>query len=228
MKSFWIVLATLSPLIIICLIIVFILDRNSKRTGYRYRFFRQRGKNGKEGEEIVSYVLKNLKKNDEYIINDFLAARNKEGSYSIQVDHIYISRKGIFVIETKNYSGKIYGSLNDEKWVQVLAGGNIKNSFYNPVKQNQTHAEYIYNKLKQQYNVYNVVIFVNGDISSVNVTNGSLYDIHSFVREMKMFVAPSIIDTYSLEEVYKTIMEIQETNKISMEEHIQNIRTNHL
>ena len=228
MKSFWIVLATLSPLIIICLIIVFILDRNSKRTGYRYRFFRQRGKNGKEGEEIVSYVLKNLKKNDEYIINDFLVARNKEGSYSIQVDHIYISRKGIFVIETKNYSGKIYGSLNDEKWVQVLAGGNIKNSFYNPVKQNQTHAEYIYNKLKQQYNVYNVVIFVNGDISSVNVTNGSLYDIHSFVREMKMFVAPSIIDTYSLEEVYKTIMEIQETNKISMEEHIQNIRTNHL
>lgn len=56
-----------------------------------------------------------------------------------QIDHIVINPRGVFVIETKNYSGEIYGSENQREWTQVLAYGNVKNKLYNPLKQNATH-----------------------------------------------------------------------------------------
>ncbi|MBQ6685239.1 MAG: NERD domain-containing protein, partial [Firmicutes bacterium] len=46
--------------------------------------------------------------------------------------------KGIFVFESKNYSGTIYGEIDQLNWIQVLDNGS-KNKFYNPIRQNKTH-----------------------------------------------------------------------------------------
>lgn len=58
---------------------------------------------------------------------------------SSQIDHLVINRTGIFVIETKNYSGRIYGQEDQREWTQVLQYGKVKNKFYNPIMQNKTH-----------------------------------------------------------------------------------------
>jgi hypothetical protein len=42
------------------------------------------------------------------------------------------------VIESKNYSGWIFGSAEQKNWTQML-NRNSKKSFYNPVMQNNTH-----------------------------------------------------------------------------------------
>jgi hypothetical protein len=51
-----------------------------------------------------------------------------------QIDHIVISPHGIFVIETKNYSGEIKGTRSDKYW-------RVSNRFnmYNPLMQNYGH-----------------------------------------------------------------------------------------
>ena len=37
-----------------------------------------------------------------------------------QIDHILVSPFGIFVVETKNYKGWIYGSEDQSTWIQVI------------------------------------------------------------------------------------------------------------
>ena len=49
-----------------------------------------------------------------------------------------IHEKGIFVFESKNYSGWIFGSAYQLNWTQSLQNGE-KHHFYNPIRQNQTH-----------------------------------------------------------------------------------------
>lgn len=55
-----------------------------------------------------------------------------------EIDLLMIHVKGIFVIESKNYSGYIFGSKDQLYWTQSL-NKKTKQRFYNPIKQNQTH-----------------------------------------------------------------------------------------
>ena len=48
-----------------------------------------------------------------------------------QVDHILVSPFGIFVAETKNYKGWIYGSADQSTWTQVIYKS--KHKFQNPL-----------------------------------------------------------------------------------------------
>ena len=59
---------------------------------------------------------------------------DNEGHTS-QIDHIFIHPTGIYVIETKNSTGRIYGSEGDQEWTQVLHYGKKKYKMYNPLKQ---------------------------------------------------------------------------------------------
>ncbi|MCD8040065.1 MAG: NERD domain-containing protein [Clostridia bacterium] len=92
---------------------------------------------GKWGEKEVIWAIEHTKQGEYYLINGIILT-DKNGM-SHEIDHIVINKYGIFVIETKNYSGKIYGDEESKEWVQVLAGGRKKNKLLNPVKQNKSH-----------------------------------------------------------------------------------------
>lgn len=55
-----------------------------------------------------------------------------------QIDHVIVSQFGIFVVETKNYQGWIFGSEDQAQWTQSLPGGK-KFKFQNPLRQNYRH-----------------------------------------------------------------------------------------
>lgn len=56
-----------------------------------------------------------------------------------QIDHIFVSRFGVFVIETKNMNGWIFGSERQAKWTQKIYRNNF--SFQNPLRQNYKHVK---------------------------------------------------------------------------------------
>ena len=64
-----------------------------------------------------------------------------------EIDLLYLTRKGIFVIESKNYTGWIFGREDQPEWtVSVYAGrdwlGRMKTErhpLYNPIWQNAGH-----------------------------------------------------------------------------------------
>ncbi len=98
----------------------------------------RRGKaarSGKRGEKIVARELTKLKKKDFIIINDLLLP-SSNGRTS-QVDHVVISTRGIFVIETKNHAGRISGGEHAQYWQQHFASQS--RTFYNPLLQNRSH-----------------------------------------------------------------------------------------
>lgn len=78
---------------------------------------------GKYGEMQVNSALNPLifdKVEHKQINNLVLVDKNGK---SHQIDHIEIRKNGIFCIETKNYSGWIFGSENQEKWIQTMPNG---------------------------------------------------------------------------------------------------------
>jgi restriction system protein len=56
-----------------------------------------------------------------------------------QIDHVIVSRYGIFVVETKNIKGWIYGEERQAQWTQVLYGRKYR--FQNPLLQNFRHTK---------------------------------------------------------------------------------------
>ena len=113
---------------------------------------------GKMGEEFVAKELKRLLPKEDYIIfNDLiLPSRGR----TTQIDHIIVSRFGIFVIETKNMQGWI---LMDDKyfeWIQMVEKHRTT-EFQNPLRQNFKHIKAVQKLFKIKENqIHNLVIFV--------------------------------------------------------------------
>lgn len=148
-----------------------------------------------------------------YLINNVTFYSQNEKS--VQIDHVLVSSRGIFVIETKSYSGRIYGNNSNLEWTQVLNFGSVKNRFYSPVKQNNTHIYELGKKLDKP--MFNCVVFVRGDISKVESKN--VFDLTSIYKFV--MAKPEI---YTMEEIeeYKNIISGL-CVKISNKEHINNI-----
>lgn len=90
---------------------------------------------GMFGEWIVNFIIKsNFKQPDYFLFKNVLLA-TEDGT--TQVDHILLSRFGIFVIETKNMKGWIFGKENQPNWTQQIY--KHKSYFQNPVYQNFKH-----------------------------------------------------------------------------------------
>lgn len=92
---------------------------------------------GEFGEYLITYALGNNNIGGYIKVLKNLYIPIGYGK-TTEIDVVMIHRKGIFVFESKNYSGWIFGSRNDRYWTQSLKGGQ-KNRFYNPILQNQTH-----------------------------------------------------------------------------------------
>ncbi|MFR4021919.1 MAG: NERD domain-containing protein [[Eubacterium] siraeum] len=92
---------------------------------------------GEFGEYLITYALENNNIGGYIKVLKNLYIPIGYGK-TTEIDVVMIHRKGIFVFESKNYSGWIFGSRNDRYWTQSLKGGQ-KNRFYNPILQNQTH-----------------------------------------------------------------------------------------
>jgi restriction system protein len=54
-----------------------------------------------------------------------------------QIDHILVSRFGVFVLESKHYTGWLYGHARGPQWTQVIYKTHYK--FQNPIHQNRKH-----------------------------------------------------------------------------------------
>lgn len=87
------------------------------------------------GEAVVSRVTLTNFGPPEYHLLNHVTLRMRDGT--TQVDHILVSRFGVFVIETKNYKGWIFANAKQANWTQVLF--NYKFKFQNPILQNFRH-----------------------------------------------------------------------------------------
>ena len=70
------------------------------------------------GEFMVNTAIKLMLDKKHYHLLDNITLPTEDGS--TQIDHIIVSRFGIFVVETKNMKGWIFGSEHQKQWTQKI------------------------------------------------------------------------------------------------------------
>lgn len=116
---------------------------------------------GQMGEAMVGWaVLRKLDRECYHVFHDLYLQR-PDGKGTTQIDHIVVSRFGIFVIETKNMTGWIFGDVASRQWTQCLY--RKKQRFQNPLHQNALHVNALARTLELPATCFHNVVFFVGD-----------------------------------------------------------------
>jgi len=125
------------------------------------RLLRSAKVKGRIGEAIVSIrALKRLDPRVYRVFNDLVLPR-PDGRGTTQIDHVVVSPFGIFVIETKNYRGWIFGDESSRYWTQVIYGK--KSRFQNPLHQNALHLRALAKATELPVHCFHNLIFFVGE-----------------------------------------------------------------
>lgn len=189
---------------------------------------------GKQGEKRVCSILSNLP--EEYHVLNDIVLKTEKGT--TQIDHVVVSKYGIFAIETKNYRGEIYGDDGRKEWTQIITTDVTyakkwwktytyvtKNNFYNPVKQSLGHAFRIKELLTALPNikVIPIVVFA-GDAILSNVRSNH----HVIYEDSLLGMIYKYETCYLTDNDVQTALEILNKNNIrgtvSDRQHVKNIR----
>jgi hypothetical protein len=113
------------------------------------------------GELKTAFAQKLFLPSSEYVDLNNVTIRTRLGT--TQIDHVIVSRYGVFVVETKNMSGWIFGSEDNPFWTKINRGNKLK--FQNPLHQNEAHIRALSNLAGiPPERMHSVVVF-RGDCS---------------------------------------------------------------
>lgn len=128
-------------------------------------------RSGELGEYKINIQLDQLPKNYKYISDLLIPNSYAKSGYS-QIDHVILTSYAIFVIETKNYAGTIYGDRKRAKW-----SVNGKFPMMNPFNQNYGHIQAIQTVLKN--------VESSRFISMVSFTRRCTFKVNEELRKIK-------------------------------------------
>jgi len=178
---------------------------------------------GRRGEKFVAGRLrKGLP--DEYLMLNDVYLPCSDGT-TAQIDHVIVSKYGIFVVETKNYSGWIFGSEGDREWTQSIY--RKKSRFRNPMRQNYKHICALAENLGIDKSYFHGVVALTGNcMVKTNMPAGVVYSgnaadyIRSFNRQI---IKPEQVGKFAsmIAERQGTLSEEQIKN------HVANLKKRH-
>lgn len=172
-------------------------------------------------------VLRGLRKLDptQYrVFHDlYLPHPSEEGT--TQIDHVVVSPFGIFVIETKNYRGWIFGSEKQGQWTQQIF--RKKHKFQNPLHQNKLHVKALMQFLNlPEDHFHSVVLFIgNAEFKTEmpeNVLNGGL------IRWIENHTEPRIV-TSTVDQAVSQLSELEcnTDRRSASSEHLKALKARH-
>lgn len=174
------------------------------------------------GEVVVNKVIDFQLDKDIYHVLKNVTLRTKDGT--TQIDHIVVSKFGIFVIETKNMKGWIFGGEHQKMWTQKIYKKTSK--FQNPLHQNYKHEKAIANTLGiADKKIFSVVVFIGGSTFKTDMPDNVSKD-NQFIN----YILSKQIQIFTYEEVNKIISILGgerlpntlETHK----QHVKNVKAN--
>ncbi|KGP74541.1 NERD domain-containing protein [Pontibacillus yanchengensis] len=179
---------------------------------------------GRIGEAKLSFLLNRLPSEEYHVLDDLLIP-SKNGT--TQIDHVVVSPYGIFVIETKNYKGWIFGDEKSKYWTQVIY--KRKEKFYNPIHQNFGHIKALESALEGLYEgtYYSIVSFSSkATLKEVTVTYPDVEVINSFqvLQTIKAYNQP-VLSNAKIKGILFKLQRLNQADKGSKQEHINQIKT---
>ncbi len=184
---------------------------------------------GERGERRVSSFLEDLPSEDYWVFNDLLI---RDRNYTTQIDHIILSRFGVFVIETKNMHGKVYGSASAEFWDQYLPdwgykafGSTQKHQFRNPIWQNAGHIRSLCRLVfDDDVPILGIVVFPYDTELKVNATQPVL-KMMNVVPFIKKYQA-EVLSSKQMDFYRRRLLEVSTTSESERKHHLENVARN--
>ncbi|MCH5278887.1 MAG: NERD domain-containing protein [Christensenellaceae bacterium] len=182
---------------------------------------------GRRGEKLTERELNFVRlfgRKGKILRNIYVPKDNGETS---EIDVVFITQKGIFVIESKNYSGWIFGNEKSSYWTAMLPNKE-KNQFYNPIKQNRTHMKWLGLYLQDEIPLFSLIVFsercelkkISLDSADARVIKrDGLYATVCSIWEN----AEDVLSNERVDEIYNRLKILTNVDAATREAHIANI-----
>ena len=178
---------------------------------------------GARGERRVAQRLRDGLPEEYRIMNDVYLPL-PDGT-TTQIDHIVVSQYGIFVVETKTYSGWIFDEEGSREWTQSIY--RKKSRFQNPIRQNYKHVCALADNLGIDKSYFHgVVAFTGGCTFKTEMPPGVVYS-RGAADYIRSFGQP-LIKSEQVGEVASVIAEWQGTlSEAQIKGHVSNLKKRH-
>lgn len=208
-----------------------------KKTHY-YRithrpYLKMRRSTGSYGEYLIYNNLRSLEKEGRLLFNVYLP---KEDGTTTEIDVLLIHKSGLYVFESKNYSGWIFGTESQRTWTQTLPSGrrSIKNRFFNPIMQNEGHISQLKQFLSDypQIIYHSIILFSDRcELKKITLNQGKAAVMNrrrvtSFVKKT-MANTNEVLDPNEIEAIDQTLFPYSQTSEEAKQIHIENIQAKH-
>lgn len=184
---------------------------------------------GELGEHKINIQLDQLPKGCKYL-SDLMVENSKSRTGYSQIDHVVITPQGLFVIETKNYTGEIKGARENKSWT-------VSNRFKmnNPFMQNYGHIQAIKSLLPdyQKIRYISLVSFtmrsrfsVDPELRKIQSDELIVYDVELseyIQRKMNRIQAEkkeSDLEESDIQRIYQSLIEANITDPRIRAEHV--------
>jgi hypothetical protein len=189
----------------------------------------------REGEAEERYIESELQRQNfpKRVLRDMYIPYNGETK---QIDVLLLTQFGIYVIESKDYSGWIFGSLNSKIWTQSLNKNN-RYKFYNPIWQNNSHIKalctYLHSKCEyfnlEDDDFYSLIIFsgkaelkkIPQNLVDCKVIND--YELNDYINYENMN-KPQIFTEEQLDKFYNILLPTTQVSDEVKQKHIENVK----
>ena len=182
---------------------------------------------GHYGEYLAKYALgnDNIIGYSKVLCNIYVPYKGKTS----EIDVLLIHEKGLFVFESKNYSGWIFGSAEQKNWTQCL-NAKTKNKFYNPIMQNNTHINAISTFLELPKAAFNSYILFSDRCEFKKVPDNCEQYIIIHRKDLLKNLRPElkkrdkIYTKEKVDEIYNLLFPLTQVTEEEKQKHIENIK----
>lgn len=187
---------------------------------------------GNYGEYLTYKYLRDYEADGaRFLYNCYLPKDNGE---TTEIDVLMIHKSGIYVFESKNYSGWIFGSEHQKTWTQTLPNGrkSRKEHFLNPIMQNKLHIKYLEEQIGFGVPFHSIIVFSERcTLKKIEVRNPNIHVIKrdevnravgSISKRIGVLIAQSRVD-----EIYAQLYPFTQVSDEVKNKHIADINNVH-
>lgn len=244
-------------LVLFLIIIVFIVMRCKKGSSAKNKFTKKKNssykipistsvkavnsyaddtakKTGEAGESKIYNLIQNGISEPKFILKNLYVP--KGDGKTTEIDLILIHSTGLYVIESKNYKGWIFGDEKSENWTQCLnkgPEGTEKNKLYNPVKQNYNHIKYLREYLEKSDDIpiKSLVVFgKDTELKSItlNTDNVVVITVDDLLNTLNAYITISegkhrLLSEERMHEVFGKLYPLTQVSEEEKAKHINEI-----
>ncbi|MDD3182310.1 MAG: nuclease-related domain-containing protein [Alphaproteobacteria bacterium] len=185
---------------------------------------------GAVGERRIRRRLARFEKKDggKILSNVYIP---KMSGGTTEIDLLLIHPKGLFVFESKNYSGWIFGNEAHQNWTQTLPkgwhGDVHKERFYNPIRQNASHIKHLMPHVRKRVPVWSVIVFSDEcELKNITVRSPNVCVVHcchvaSIVKQVCSETETDFLTEADIDELYNTLLTYTDVSQEEKRHHAQ-------